>query len=189
MKVFGLGLVAALVGVIVSLPLAVRPLAALIAAPLRWRGLPGELAKQNAMRNPRRTSSTAAALMIGLTLVVSMGVFASSLKDSFGDVICDKTECRPVRHDLQQLRARASARRSSRRSQGVSAASSRCRPAAGARRASSGWTPRYSAVDPATAGEVMNLDVSEGSLADLGKDGVVVSRSPRPRTTGRSGAR
>jgi putative ABC transport system permease protein len=30
------------------------------------------------MRNPRRTSSTAAALMIGLTLVVSMGVFASS---------------------------------------------------------------------------------------------------------------
>ena len=55
MKVFGLGLVAALVGVMVSLPLAVRPLAALIATPLRLRGLPGELAKQNAMRNPRRT--------------------------------------------------------------------------------------------------------------------------------------
>ena len=29
------------------------------------------------MRNPRRTASTAAALMIGLTLVVSMSVFAS----------------------------------------------------------------------------------------------------------------
>ena len=92
MKVFGLGLVLALVGVMVSLPLAVRPLAALIATPLRWRGLPGELAKQNAMRNPRRTSSTAAALMIGLTLVVSMGVFASSLKDSFGDVISGQTD-------------------------------------------------------------------------------------------------
>ena len=35
MKVFGLGLVLALVGVMVSLPLAVRPLAALIATPLR----------------------------------------------------------------------------------------------------------------------------------------------------------
>ena len=35
MKLFGLGLVAALVGVMVSLPLAVRPLAALIATPLR----------------------------------------------------------------------------------------------------------------------------------------------------------
>jgi putative ABC transport system permease protein len=92
MKMFGVGLVAALVGVMVSLPLAVRPLAALIAAPPRWRGLPGELAKQNAMRNPRRTSSTAAALMIGLTLVVSMGVFASSLKDSFSDVVSGQTK-------------------------------------------------------------------------------------------------
>ena len=91
MKVFGLGLVAALVGVIVSLPLIVRPLASLIAAPMKLRGMPGELAKQNAMRNPRRTSSTAAALMIGLTLVVSMSVFASSLKESFGEVIGDKT--------------------------------------------------------------------------------------------------
>ena len=73
-KFFGPGLLAVMVGVMVSLPFAVRPLAAMIGKPLGWRGLPGELAKQNAMRNPRRTSSTAAALMIGLTLVVSMGV-------------------------------------------------------------------------------------------------------------------
>jgi len=53
--------------------------------------MPGELARQNAVRNPRRTAATAAALMIGLTLVVSMGVFASSLKASFGDVIADQT--------------------------------------------------------------------------------------------------
>ena len=85
------GLLVTLVGVMVSLPLAVRPLAAVIATPLKLRGLPGELAKQNALRNPRRTSSTAAALMVGLTLVVSMGVFASSLKASFGDVISDQT--------------------------------------------------------------------------------------------------
>ena len=89
--IFGAGLLAALVGVMVALPLAVRPLAALIGTPLKLRGMPGELAKQNALRNPRRTSSTAAALMIGLTLVVSMGVFASSLKASFGDVISDQT--------------------------------------------------------------------------------------------------
>ena len=62
------------------------------ATPLRLRGLPGELAKQNATRNPRRTSATAAALMIGLTLVVSMGVFASSLKASFGDVLGDQVD-------------------------------------------------------------------------------------------------
>ena len=34
----------------------------------------------------------------------------------------------------------------------------------------------YSAIDPATAEEVMNLEVSQGSLADLGKDGVMVSK-------------
>ena len=134
MKLFGLGLVAGMVGVMVALPLAVRPLAALIAAPMRLRGMPGELAKQNAMRNPRRTSSTAAALMIGLTLVVSMGVFASSLKASFGDVISDQTNA-----DLYLRRPAprlpGSARRSSRRSR-ASTAWTRSRPTAGARRAS-----------------------------------------------------
>ena len=109
MKVFGLGLLAALVGVMVSLPLAVRPLAALIATPLKLRGMPGELAKQNAMRNPRRTSSTAAALMIGLTLVVSMGVFASSLKASFGDVISDQTNADLYLVDARVHKAPASA--------------------------------------------------------------------------------
>ena len=62
------------------------------------------------MRNPRRTSSTAAALMIGLTLVVSMGVFASSLKASFGDVIADQTNADLFLVDARAPRARASAR-------------------------------------------------------------------------------
>ena len=77
----------AAVGVMVALPLAVRPLAALIATPMRLRGMPGELAKQNAMRNPRRTASTAMALVIGLTMVAAVAVFAASLKSSFSDVL------------------------------------------------------------------------------------------------------
>ncbi len=48
--------------------------------------------EQNARRNPRRTSSTAAALMIGLALVVSMSVFASSLKASYGDVLAGQMD-------------------------------------------------------------------------------------------------
>src|SRR6266508_3673664 len=91
MALFGLGLLGIVGGVITLLPTVARPLASLIAVPLRLRGMPGELARQNAMRDPRRTSSTAAALMVGLTLVVSMGVFASSLKASFGDVIGGST--------------------------------------------------------------------------------------------------
>ena len=174
MKLFGGGLVAVLVGVMVSLPLAVRPLAAVIAAPLKLRGLPGELAKQNALRNPRRTSSTAAALMIGLTLVVSMGVFASSLKASFGDVISDQTNA--------DLYLSSSSAQGPGFSPSVIAA---VQAVDGVDKVSAGgWgqarfdngDTSYSAIDPATAEEVMNLDVSQGSLADLGEDGVMVSK-------------
>ncbi len=91
MKLFGPSLLSIIVGVLMLLPDAARPLASLIGVPLRLRGLPGELARQNAMRNPRRTSSTAAALMVGLTLVVGMSVFASSLKASFTDIVGDST--------------------------------------------------------------------------------------------------
>ncbi len=174
-QVFGLGLLFSVAGVIVALPLAVRPLTALIATPLRLRGLPGELAKQNAQRNPRRTSSTAAALMIGLTLVVSMGVFAASLKASFGDVIANQTNA-----DLFVYRSSAQAPGFSptviAAVKGVDGVD---KVAAG------GWgqahfdsrETSYSAVDPATADHIMNLDVSQGSVADLGKDGVMVSKS------------
>jgi len=173
--VFGAGLVAALVGVMVSLPLAVRPLASLIATPLRLRGMPGELAKQNSMRNPRRTSSTAAALMVGLTLVVSMGVFASSLKASFGDVVSDSTNA-----DLFLAT-------SSTQAPGFSpSVIDAVQDVPGVDKVSpNGWgqarfdqaDSSYSAVDPATAEDVMNLEVSQGSIADLGKDGVVVSKT------------
>ena len=158
-----------------SLPFAVRPLAAMIGKPLGWRGLPGELAKQNAMRNPRRTSSTAAALMIGLTLVVSMGVFASSLKHSFGDVISDQTSA--------DLFVSTASTQGAGYSPSVIGA---VKAVPGVKQVSaSSWgqahflgaDSSYSAIDPATAGNVMNLDVSKGSLADLGKDGVVVSKS------------
>jgi putative ABC transport system permease protein len=174
MRIFGVGLLALLVGVMVALPLAVRPLAALIGAPLKLRGLPGELAKQNALRNPRRTSSTAAALMIGLTLVVSMGVFASSLKASFGDVISDQTNA--------DLYLSSSSAQGPGFSPSVIAA---VQAVDGVDQVSAGgWgqahfdngDTSYSAVDPATAEEVMNLEVSQGSIADLGDDGVMVSK-------------
>src|SRR3954454_6714143 len=174
-KVFGLGLLAVMVGVLIALPLAVRPLAAAIAAPLRLRGMPGELARQNATRNPRRTSATAAALMIGLTLVVSMGVFASSLKTSFGDVLDDRTDA-----DLYVATSSAQA-------PGFSPAAVDAVAAVDgvAEVSANGWgeahfdgePSSYSSIDPSNADDVMNLDVSQGSITDLGKDGVVVGKS------------
>ena len=48
---------------------------------------PGVLARENAGRAPRRTSATAAALMIGVSLVSAAAVFASSLRSTFADVL------------------------------------------------------------------------------------------------------
>jgi putative ABC transport system permease protein len=48
----------------------------------RLRGITGSLARDNAMRNPKRTSATAAALMIGVALVGFITIFAASAKES-----------------------------------------------------------------------------------------------------------
>jgi putative ABC transport system permease protein len=64
--VTGLGAVATLTGVVVLGPVAARPAAAVLGAPLAARrGMSGVLARRNAMRNPRRTAGTAVSLMIG----------------------------------------------------------------------------------------------------------------------------
>jgi putative ABC transport system permease protein len=60
-------------------PLAARPLAYVIGFPLtRLPGRTGLLARGNTMRNPKRTSATAAALMIGLALIVAASVMVDS---------------------------------------------------------------------------------------------------------------
>ncbi|MEU1133123.1 ABC transporter permease [Streptomyces sp. NPDC005900] len=68
-----------LVGVIVLTPLLSRPFIAASAPLLKPFGVPGKLARLNSVRNPRRTASTAAALMIGLTLITAMTVVATSM--------------------------------------------------------------------------------------------------------------
>ncbi|WP_030245523.1 ABC transporter permease [Streptomyces sp. NRRL S-350] len=84
----GLGVVLTLVGFVVLGPLlasaVVRVLGAVLPAAF---GPSGKLAQRNAMRNPRRTGATAAALMIGLALVIASAVFSSSAVTSAGSQI------------------------------------------------------------------------------------------------------
>jgi putative ABC transport system permease protein len=64
------------------------PLSRSIGWPLpRLFGIRGRLARENAMRNPRRTAATASAVMIGVGLVAFISIFAASAKASFGTVI------------------------------------------------------------------------------------------------------
>ncbi|MGX2995165.1 ABC transporter permease [Streptomyces sp. JNUCC 64] len=82
----GLGVVLTLIGFVVIGPLlaggVVRVLSALV---LRMFGPVGRMAERNALRNPRRTGATGAALMIGLALVACLSVVGSSLVASATD--------------------------------------------------------------------------------------------------------
>ncbi|MFF7053626.1 ABC transporter permease [Streptomyces griseorubiginosus] len=78
----GLGAVLLIVGVFILTPLLSRPLIAAAAPLMRVFGISGKLARQNSVRNPRRTAATASALMIGLTLITGMTVMAGSLQKS-----------------------------------------------------------------------------------------------------------
>lgn len=50
-------------------------------------GRTGQLAGDNALRDPRRTGATASALMIGLALVSTIGVLATSMNTSIDDIV------------------------------------------------------------------------------------------------------
>jgi putative ABC transport system permease protein len=66
----------------------VPPIVSVIGAPIeKLRGVTGRLARENAQREPQRTATTAAALMIGVALVVFVGVFSASLKSSLNNAI------------------------------------------------------------------------------------------------------
>lgn len=82
----GLGVVFTLIGFIVIGPLlaagVVRVLSGVVLRPF---GSVGRLAERNALRNPRRTGATAAALMIGLALVACLSVVGSSMVASATD--------------------------------------------------------------------------------------------------------
>lgn len=69
-------------------PVIATPFADVLGWPLqKVSRITGRLARENAMRNPRRTSTTASALMIGIGLVGFIAVTAQSVKASTVDAI------------------------------------------------------------------------------------------------------
>ena len=69
----------------------VRPIAALVGWPATViGGAAGRLAKGNSTRNPQRTASTAAALMIGVALVTFVSVLANGMRESNRGAIEDQ---------------------------------------------------------------------------------------------------
>lgn len=88
--VVGVGAVLVAFGFSLLAALVTRPVLSTMGWPVeRGLGVRGELATQNALRNPRRTASTASALMIGLGLVSFVVVLAASITASTAATITD----------------------------------------------------------------------------------------------------
>ncbi|HEY6962442.1 MAG TPA: FtsX-like permease family protein [Gaiellaceae bacterium] len=86
----GLGALLLFIGVSMLSVRFIRPLAGFLGWPAsRMGGAAGALARDNARRNPQRTASTAAALMIGLALVTLVAVLAAGITSSFRGAVDD----------------------------------------------------------------------------------------------------
>ncbi|MEU5683695.1 hypothetical protein DEJ48_37185 [Streptomyces venezuelae] len=83
-SLLGLGIVLTLIATVVAGPLLVRPVIRVLggAFPAVF-GSVGRMSQRNALRNPRRTGATAAALMVGLALVGGLSVASASMTKSF----------------------------------------------------------------------------------------------------------
>jgi putative ABC transport system permease protein len=86
----GVGAILIFFGVSILSVRFIRPLAQVLGWPARKiGGAAGVLASDNARRNPQRTASTAAALMIGLALVTLVAVLAAGITSSFRGAVQD----------------------------------------------------------------------------------------------------
>ncbi|MEV5340672.1 ABC transporter permease [Streptomyces sp. NPDC052676] len=165
----GLGACLLIIGVFVLTPLLSRPLIAAAAPVLRIFGVSGRLARQNSVRNPRRTAATASALMIGLTLITGMTVMAGSLQKAIdkmasdairADYVVSMANRTPLSPDVdEKLRA----------TEGVTATS----PLRNAPARIGGETEYLTGVTGATIGDLTELPVADGRF-EVGGDRVVV---------------
>jgi putative ABC transport system permease protein len=147
-------------------------------------GITGRIARENAVRNPRRTAATAAALMIGVALVGFITIFAASAKKSISSAI-DKQitsdyvvttgtnfggpgsglspSLVPRLREVPELAAVTGIRF------GVFELAAK-------ERGKKGTTEFLVASDPRASERMFDFDVREGSLGSLSVDGVAVSK-------------
>jgi putative ABC transport system permease protein len=172
-------------GLALMAPFLATPGARLLGEPVvRLLGEPARLGRENAMRNPRRTAATAAALTIGLSLIGVVAILAASMKASASQAVEETLKADFV------VKAAAS--------QGMSpgippVAANRLRETAGVSLVSeiragqwglAGKSQTLLAVNPQTVGSVHRLDPeSEASARRLG-DGDVIVRDTVARRHG-----
>src|SRR5215831_1280713 len=151
------------------------PLSRAVGAPLPWlRGVTGKLARQNAMRNPKRTAASASALMIGVGLVSFITILAASTTASVnstidrnfaGDIVIDSGAGLTGGIDP------ALAQRLAKLPQVSAVAGVR-----GGLAEIFGAPEQIAAVDPHTIGKIFHVGATQGSTGGLGRTGIAVYR-------------
>jgi putative ABC transport system permease protein len=170
----GFGALLTMCGVIILGPVLAPPIGRVLGAPLpRLKGTTGVLAKENTLRNPKRTASTAAALMIGVALVGFITVFASSAKASINKVVDDQF----VADIIIDSGSFSSGGLSPRLADDLRSLPE-VEAATGLRGAPAnvgGDSTFVLGVDPSTIGRFFDLGVTAGDIADVGDDGIGVN--------------
>jgi putative ABC transport system permease protein len=170
----GMGALLMIVGLVVLGPVTAGPVSRMIGAPLaRLRGVTGKLARENAMRNPRRTSGAAAALLIGVAVVALFTVFAASIKASIddqvkksfaGDLVID-SQTRGFGGFNPQLATDISQRPEVDAAAGIGIAAAKI----------NGSDREAVVANPKTVQSVLDLGIERGSLDDLGVGSTAIS--------------
>jgi putative ABC transport system permease protein len=172
-----LGVLLLFVGVAMISPKLVRPLAAVVGVPgEKLAGVSGYLARRNTLRNPGRTASTAAALMIGLALVTFVAVLANGMKVSNRGAIEDQVKADFVVTSQDGfIPFVAGAGDAAAGAPGVELATS-----VRAELGKVAGTDKYvTGIEPDKITSVYNFDWAEGSdetLSSLGEDGAILDK-------------
>ncbi len=165
-----LGGLAVLVSAVVLSPAVVRPVLRVLGAPVRATGPTGRIAVDNAGRNPRRTATTASALMLGLALVSAIGVLGASATASTESVIDDVLRADFIASNPSFLPLSPDVAATLATTSGVGSVSAVQAVRAGI----GGSTTGLTAVDPATITTMVKLELVSGTVTGLGTDGLLV---------------
>ncbi|MFE4519979.1 ABC transporter permease [Kitasatospora sp. NPDC056783] len=169
----GLGAFLALIGVFVLLPLLSRPVVALVGPLLRGLGgTPGKLAQQNAVRNPRRTAATAAALTIGLTLVTGITVIGASVTDTVDRAVTSSMKADYVVSAANHMSLSEQVPAQIAKTPGVTASS----PLISTFWELDGTSESITGLNPETFEQLAEVELTSGSAAALGKGQLLVDQ-------------
>ena len=189
-QILGLGVLGVFTGILVLGPAIARPVALTLGIPVaKLRGVSGEMARQNAARNPKRTSRTAAPVLLGVALVTAFTALAASIRseirDTFGDAfsgdIALTVDARGFGGIPLTITDQIAGLPGVAQATGVGFTSVRLsdpnEPPALTQASASQRGVFVQTINPASITGLFDLGVTEGNLSSLGKDGIFVAAS------------